>query len=291
MGESPQAASGESNQSPKRKCGVSLRAKPSKRPGGWAWRASPDVPCRHSWRHVCAVQAPPAGRPAKTRPDSRGASTPTAAPFRVGRRPGLQAHRPPPPPEAHRPTRERHENHTNPHRKPYFLTRNLPSGRRPLEAKPLKIKTLSVSVEDRTPQSGKSSRNPAKLCQILPLCAIRKETLYSQPATSFVSVTRHSGCRVRNVETPERGLPSTPLSGHLECFAMIGNDSCSTRRCFLHGGLRPIALQFARPMFIGTADPTRPLTLQPPFGHHCLTREESSFHGKDYRSYCQWTGT
>ena len=108
--------------------------------------------------------------------------------------------------------------------------------RRPLEAKPLKTKTLSVSVEDRTPQSGKSSRNPAKLCQILPLCAIRKENLHSQPATSFLSVARHCGRGVRNVETPERGLPSTPLSGRLEFAAIIGNDFYSTCRCSPHGG-------------------------------------------------------
>ena len=136
----------------------------AKRPGGWAWRTSPDVPCRHSWLHVCAVQVPPAGHPAKTRPDSRGASTPTAAPFRVGRCPGLQAHRPPPPPEAHRPTRARHENHTNPHGKPYFLTRNLPSGRRPLEAKPLKTKHYPFPSKTERP-------NQANLAETLPNCA------------------------------------------------------------------------------------------------------------------------
>ncbi len=56
----------------------------------WAhWRAPPAVPCRHSWRHVCAVQAPPAGYrenpsnpgpPVVTTPPARGRSA--AATFR-----------------------------------------------------------------------------------------------------------------------------------------------------------------------------------------------------------------
>ena len=115
-----------------------------------------------------------------------------------------------------------------------------PACHRQKQQNPTKIATLSGSVTPAQPapstqtienrntirfrrrqnaQSGKSSRNPAKLCQIVPLCAIRKENLYSQPTTSFVSVTRHSGRGVRNVETPGVGLRADVASTLLGRFS------------------------------------------------------------------------
>ena len=133
----------------------------AKRPGGWTWRTSPDVPCRHSWRHVCAGQAPPAGH-------RENPSNP-------------------------RKTRKPHQSA----RSTVLPTRNLPSGRRPPRSQPTENKDTIRFRRRQNAQSGKIALKP---CQILPLSAIRKKTLYPQPTTSFVSVTRHSGRRVRNVE-------------------------------------------------------------------------------------------
>ena len=80
---------------------------------------------------------------------------------------GLQAHRPPQAPEAHRQACKRHEKHTNPHGNLHFLHGNLQSRRRPLEVKPLKTKTLFVPPKTTRPQKGIFSRNPVENCKKL----------------------------------------------------------------------------------------------------------------------------
>ena len=155
-----------------------LSAQSEQKMGGQAtWRASPDVPCRHSWRHVFAGNLD-----TRVAPGSAGLS-----PTKTNR---IQ-------------------------RKIATLSGSVTPAQPAPSTQTIENRNTIRFRRRQNAQSGKSSRNLAKLCQIVPLCAIRKENLYSQPPTSFVSVTRYCGRGVRNVETPGVGLRAQP---HESCY-------------------------------------------------------------------------